>query len=436
MTVSLVKFDGSLDSLRKAIELCGGFEKLSRSDRVLIKPNNCFRHKIMPPYGMVTTAWILDGVVRLLLEYGCKDISIGEGAVVGVFGELDPYTKHGFKGTSIEKIAKKYGVKLIDFNQGPSRKMDLGGIKAQVSTAALETDFLINIPVLKTHFQAMVSLGFKNLKGCLTQDSKRRFHISKRLDSLICHLNEAIRSDLVIIDGIYMLEKGPETLVGVAHRKDLIIASRDIFEADVVGATILGIDPARVDYLKEFAQRYNRSFDTSAIQIRGESLESLRERLEWKFEPDRELLAPAKITGLSAPYPGKTLCSGCGATLALALSVFARDNPGMDFGGAELYYGLELKAQKDSPKVFLYGDCAIKSNKGLRKATKIEGCPPTLAKTLLALMKALLSRPSMFKMLVLRTMKLVGIRLGLYHEVFPRWERYRSKEFDKSHFAL
>ena len=436
MTVSLVKFDGSLDSLRKAIELCGGFEKLSRGDRVLIKPNNCFRHKIMPPYGMVTTAWILDGVVQLLLEYGCKDISIGEGAVVGVFGELDPDTKHGFKGTSIEKIAKKYGVKLIDFNRGPSRKVDLGGIKAQVSTAALETDFLINMPVLKTHFQAMVSLGFKNLKGCLTQDSKKRFHITKRLDSLICRLNETVKSDLVIIDGIYMLEKGPETLVGVAHRKDLIIASRDIFEGDVVGATILGIDPAQVSYLKEFAQRHDRSFDSSTIQIEGESIESLRETLEWRFEPDRELLAPAKITGLSAPYPGKTLCSGCGATLALALSVLAKDNPGVDFGGAELYYGLELKAQKDTPKVFLYGDCAIKSNKGLQRATKIEGCPPTLTKTLLALVKALLGKPSMFKMLVLRTMKLLGIRLGVYHEIFPRWERYRSKEFDKAHFIL
>ena len=435
MTVSLVKFDGSLDSLRKAIELCGGFEKLNKSDRVLIKPNNCFRHKIMPPYGMVTTSWIIEGVVQLLLEYGCKDISIGEGAVVGVFGELDPYTKHGFKGTSIEKIAKKYGVELIDFNQGPSREVDLGGIKAQVSTAALETDFLINIPVLKTHFQAMVSLGFKNLKGCLTQDSKRRFHISKRLDPLICRLNEAIKSDLVIIDGVYMLEKGPETLVGVARRKDLIIASRDIFEGDVVGATILGIDPAQVGYLKEFAQRHGRSFDISAIQIKGESIESLRERLEWKFEPDRELLAPAKITGLSAPYPGKTLCSGCGATLALALSIFGKDNPGMDFGGAELYYGLELKAQKDTRKVFLYGDCAIKSNKGLRNASKIQGCPPTLTKTLLALMGALLSKPRMLRMLLLRTTKLIGIRLGLYREIFPRWHRYRSKEFDKAHFV-
>ncbi|MGA2670269.1 MAG: DUF362 domain-containing protein [Dehalococcoidia bacterium] len=434
MTVSLVKFDGSLDSLRKAIELCGGFEKLNKNDRVLIKPNNCFRHKIMPPYGMVTTSWIIEGVVQLLLEYGCRDISIGEGAIIGIFDELEPYTKQCFRGTGIEKIAKKYGVKLVDFNAGAFSELDLEGIKVQVSRTALDTDFLINIPVLKTHFQTKVSLGFKNLKGCLSKDSKKRFHISKRLDNLVCLLNEAIQNDLVIIDGIYMLERGPETLAGVAHRKDLIIASPDVFECDVVGATILGIEPAQVNYLQEFAQRHGRSFDLSAIQIKGKDIESLREQLEWRFEPDKELLTPAKITGLSAPYPGQSLCSACGATLALALSIFGKDNPGMDFGGVALYYGLGLKPERDTQKIFLYGDCAIKSNKGLQNAINIEGCPPTLTKTLLALMKALLSKPRMFRMLLLRAIKLIAIRLGIYHEIFPRWERYRSKEFDKTHF--
>jgi len=434
MTVSLVKFDGSLDPLRKAIELCQGFEKLNGQDRILIKPNNCFRHKIMPPYGMVTTSKVIDGVVQLLLEYGCKDISIGEGAIIDIFDELEPYTKQGFKGTGIDKVAGKYGIKLIDFNQGDFHELDLEGVKVKVSRAALDTDFLINVPVLKTHFQTKASLGFKNLKGCLNKNSRKRFHMSKRLDTLICLLNEVIKSDLVIIDGIYMLERGPETLVGVAHRKDLIIASPDIFECDVVGTTILGIDPAQVDYLREFARRHNRSFNISAIQIKGEDIESLKEQFEWRFEPDKELLAPAKITGLSAPYPGQTLCSACGATLALALSIFGKDNPGMDFGGAALYYGLGLNPERDTQKVLLYGNCAIRSNKSLRNAIKIEGCPPTLTKTLLALMKNLLSKPRMLRMLLLRTIKLMGIRLGVYQEIFPRWERYRSKEFDKTHF--
>jgi len=434
MTVSLVRFDGSLDSLRRAIELCNGFEKLNVDDRVLIKPNNCFRHPITPPYGMVTTSTIIELIVQLLLEHGCRDISIGEGAIIGIFEELEPYTKRGFRGTGIERVAKKYGVELIDFNKGPFQELDLGSVKAQVSKTALEADFLINVPVLKTHFQTKVSLGFKNLKGCLNKASKKRFHTSNRLDLSIYWLNEAIKSDLVIIDGIYMLEKGPETLAGIAHRKDLIIASPDIFECDVVGATILGIDPSQVDHLKEFAQKHNRSFDISAIQIKGEDIQSVEERLEWQFVPDRELLSPKGVTGLSAPPPGQTLCCACAATLALALSILAKDNPKMDFGGAQLYYGLELKPERDARDVLLYGNCAIKSSKGLENATRIEGCPPTLTKTLITLMRVLLNRPRMLRMVFVRFIKLMGIRLGIYKEVFPKWERYRSKEFNKRHF--
>ena len=434
MTVSVVRFDGSLDSLRRAIELCNGFGQLDSNRRILIKPNNCFRHPIMPPYGMVTTSIITELIVQLLLEHGCRDISIGEGAIIGIFDELEPYTRRGFQGTGIDRVAKKYGIKLIDFNKGPFQELDLGDIKAQVSKTALEADFLINIPVLKTHFQTKVSLGFKNLKGCLNKASKKRFHTSDKLNLLIYWLNEAIKSDLVIIDGIYMLEKGPETLAGVAHRKDLIIASPDIFDCDVIGATILGIDPSEVDHLREFAKRHNRSFDISAIQIKGEDIESVKEHLEWQFVPDRELLSPKGVTGLSAPNPGQTLCCACAATLALALSILAKDNPKTDFGGAHLYYGLELNPERDAQDVVLYGNCAIKHSKDLKNATRIEGCPPTLTKTLLALMRVLLNRPRMLRMVFVRFIKLIGIRLGIYKEVFPKWEKYRSKEFNKKDF--
>jgi uncharacterized protein (DUF362 family) len=434
MTVSLVRFDDSLDSLRKAIELCNGFEQLDSNRKILIKPNNCFRHPIMPPYGMVTTSTITELLVRLLLEHGCRDISIGEGAIIGIFDELAPYTKRGFQGTSINRVAKKYGIKLIDFNKGPFQELDLGGIKAQVSKSALEADFLINVPVLKTHFQTKVSLGFKNLKGCLSKASKKRFHTSNKLDLLIYWLNEAVKSDLVIIDGIYMLEKGPETLAGIAHRKDLIIASPDIFECDVIGTTILGIDPSDVAHLREFAKRHNRSFDISEIQIKGEDIESVREHLVWQFIPDRELLSPKGVTGLSAPYPGQTMCCACGATLALALAIMAKDNPKTDFGGAHLYYGMELKPERDARDILLYGNCAIKNSKDLNTVTRIEGCPPTLTKTLIALMRVLLNRPRMLRMVFERFIKLIGVRLGMYKEVFPRWERYRSKEFNRKHF--
>jgi uncharacterized protein (DUF362 family) len=80
MVVSVVKLQESLESLREAIELCGGFEGLGRNDKVLIKPNICLSGW-MPLYGLVTTNGLLVGLVQLLVERGCHDISVGEGPV-------------------------------------------------------------------------------------------------------------------------------------------------------------------------------------------------------------------------------------------------------------------------------------------------------------------------------------------------------------------
>jgi uncharacterized protein (DUF362 family) len=80
MVVSVIKLQEPLESLRQAIELCGGFEGLGRNDKVLTKPNTCLS-EWMPLYGLVTTTSLLEGLVQLLVERGCHDISIGEGPV-------------------------------------------------------------------------------------------------------------------------------------------------------------------------------------------------------------------------------------------------------------------------------------------------------------------------------------------------------------------
>jgi uncharacterized protein (DUF362 family) len=80
MVVSVVKLQEPLESLSQAIELCGGFEGLGRKDKVLIKPNTCFSGW-MPPYSLVITTSLLEGLVQLLVQQGCHYISIGEGPV-------------------------------------------------------------------------------------------------------------------------------------------------------------------------------------------------------------------------------------------------------------------------------------------------------------------------------------------------------------------
>lgn len=431
MTVSIVKFDGSLESIGRAIELCGGFDKLNRNDRVLIKPNITFGSWIaIPPYGMVTTSKMVEGILWKLAEHGCNNVSIGEGTILGVLGSN---TRRGFEYTGISKVAKKYGAKLIDFNDGPFDRKDLGGIKVGISKMALEADFLINVPVLKTHPQVKVSLGFKNFKGCLDVASRKTFHM-KGLEHLICLLNQLLESDLTIIDGIYMLEKGPDTVVGVAYRKNLIIASRDAFECDCVGATILGFELSQIGYLEEYAQLSKRAADVKAFQIVGERLEPPQEKLRWEMNPDEELFEFAGITGLSAPHPGDYICSGCYANLAYSFGLFGKVNPNLNLGNITIYSGKNGASQETGQRILLYGNCAIKSNGEKNNAASIAGCPPQTMNTLFFLMKTLLSKQRMIQSIVSGSPKLLALRAGVYSGNLPKWKRYRLPEFDRRHF--
>jgi uncharacterized protein (DUF362 family) len=203
--VAIVKYDGTGNALERAIELCGGFEELKPSHKILLKPNILWAGtKKLPPYGVVTTSTMVDHLLHLLREQGCTDITIGEGTIVNK--EMGSNTMRGYDWSGIGKVAKRYGVKLVDFNTEPFEEVRLDEIKVNISRWALESDFLINLPVLKAHRQTKISLGMKNLKGCLALSSKKAFHMHG-LTRLIALLNTKIKTSLTIIDGIYGLEK-------------------------------------------------------------------------------------------------------------------------------------------------------------------------------------------------------------------------------------
>ncbi|MBN2098084.1 MAG: DUF362 domain-containing protein [Dehalococcoidia bacterium] len=433
MVVSIVKLAEPFKSLREAVSLCDGFAKLDKHARIMVKPNISVGLRL-PPYGMITTTCMLEALLQLLIEEGCSDITIAEGSIE-VLG-LD--TRKACARTDIDKLATKYGVRLMDLNRGPFRQVELEGFQVQIAQSALETDFLINVPVLKTHGLTKVSLGFKNLKGCLSPASKTKFHGSNRLNRLIYLLNEVVKSDLTIIDGTYMLERGPDTLLGTARRKDLIIASQDKFACDVVGSAIMGIDPSEVGYLRAYAESHGRPLTTDGIQIEGEKdIKALGERLEWKPDVAKELLAPAGVTGISVPYPGDSLCSRCYANLGLALVAFVTDNPNRDCDELVICCGKDVRPEHEGQRAILYGNCAINNHDGSTgTVVAVKGCPPRLWDTLLALHVMTLGRRRSLGVVPKEIFGLAGAKLGVYEYALPKWKTYDSEGFDKRHFKV
>ncbi len=430
--VAVVRYDGTSSSLKKAIELCDGFKALKPDHKILLKPNILWGGtKKLPPFGVVTTSAVVSHLLQLLRDQGCRDITIGEGTVPNK--ELGSSTHRGYKWSGIGKAAERYGARLIDFNSELFEEVQLEKVRVKVSRWVLESDFLINLPVLKTHQQTKVSLGMKNLKGCLAIESKKKFH-KHDISRLIALLNTRIKTALTLIDGIYAMEKGPDFL-GTSYRTNLLIAGRDILSCDIVGAVAIGIKPEEVDHLREFSSLNGRSLSPDAIEVKGETLNQIARPMKWQLSVE-DIFHQAGIKGITIQQQetDQSRCSGCEAILSAFCGIFCKDNPGVALDGVEICLGRETKPKKESKKVFLLGDCAIAANKDFKDGIKIKGCPPPILDTVMSIVFKSLPKKRVAKILTSRMIKNIGIKLGIYDEAFPAFGIYKPPDFDRSHF--
>jgi uncharacterized protein (DUF362 family) len=175
--VSIVKYEKPYESVKTVIDMCGGLDHLPSGAKVFIKPNIVFWTKVcdFPKWGVITTSRVIEDVVRVLAEHGITDITIGEGIVADPKDKQTP--AHAFETLGYKKLTEKYGVKTVNVMDRPFEKVDLGdGIELKFNTDILNSDFVVDIPPLKTHNQTMVSLGIKNLKGTIDIASRKKCH--------------------------------------------------------------------------------------------------------------------------------------------------------------------------------------------------------------------------------------------------------------------
>ncbi len=385
--VSIVTYKKPAESLREAIGLADGFKHLKKGDRVVIKPNALTwdnNHHI-PPYGVFTTTRLVEDLVMALVDFGCADIAIAEGAVQ--LSADSPTTIGVMENLGYGALVKKYGVKLIDLNDGPFTKVKLADdLTLSISEPALQADFLIDVPAMKTHSQTKVSLGMKNLKGCLKMASRRLCHHKDLdLDYCVSLIPEKLTPALTIEDGIYVLEKGP-IHTGNAYRADLIVVSTDIFAADVVATTLLGIDPAEIGHLSHFAKRNGRSLDYHDFVVKGEDIQAVKKPVKWDWNWNEDNTGPTifarmGITGVAIPKYDETLCTGCSPIVNMSNIFIISANKGKPFGNFEVLSGKRMQARPGYDKTLLLGNCIIAANKGnknIKQAVELRGCPPSV----------------------------------------------------------
>jgi len=382
--VSLVTYEAGNNALKTAIELVNGLESLSPSDRIMIKPNLVAwddQHPIAP-YGVFTTTRLVEDLVILLKDLGCQHIRIGEGSVEVKKGVGTP---RAFEGLGYKALEKRYGVNLVDFNQSSHDAFPIhDDLKLRIAKEALACDFFIDFPVLKTHGQTKVSLGMKNLKGCLKKTAKRQCHNPKYpLEDNFSHLADIIKPALTIIDGIYALERGAFHY-GNAYPKNLIIASKDTFAADLAGAKLMGFDGKDIDHFGYYAARHGWSLDVNDLDIRGEALDAHIQPLKWDWTWTEENTGPGVfkkmgITGVALPKYDETLCSGCSPIANMSNLLVMSAFKGEPLPRVEILNGKKMQARPGFDKTVLLGNCIIKANENnpnISEVVEVKGCPP------------------------------------------------------------
>ncbi|MFP3999787.1 MAG: DUF362 domain-containing protein [Desulfobacterales bacterium] len=400
-STSVVRYEKPYESVKNAVELCGGLDHLPDKAKVFIKPNIVFwtRACEFPKWGVITTSRVIEDVVRLLKERGIDDITIGEGIVADPKDKQTP--AHAFETLGYKKLGEKYGVKTVPIMERPFEKVDLGdGIELKFNTDIINSDFVVNLPAMKTHNQTIVSLGIKNLKGTIDIPSRKKCHSAdpeKDLHYHIARLADKMPPMLTLIDGIYTVERGP-AFDGKMHRSNLLAASADVFSADLAGARLLGYDPQTIPYLVHAAENRRRPADLSDVEILGEKIENVAAYHEWDFayirEKTRELPVPLAKQGVDGLFYRKfdnTMCTYCTGLNGLVLTAIRAAWKGEPWDNVEVLTGKSMEPTPGMKATILLGQCMYKKNKDhpdIEKMIPVKGCPPDPKKVVKALHEA------------------------------------------------
>lgn len=209
---------------------------IGRGSRVVIKPN--LLAPAPPEKAILTHPLVVRAVAEYVLEKGGRP-QISDSPAMGTFRKV-------MKESGILGALQGLDVECREFSASVS--VDIGEPfgKVEVARDALETDVLINLPKLKTHSQMLLTLGVKNLFGCVVGFRKPEWHFRTGVDRemfalLLVRLYETIKPAVTLLDGILGMEGEGPGAAGVPRHIGIILAGTDAVAVDTVVCRMLGL---------------------------------------------------------------------------------------------------------------------------------------------------------------------------------------------------
>jgi uncharacterized protein (DUF362 family) len=287
--VGIARGSNMEEAVRKAVEMSGGMDFIKAGQTVLIKPN--VTGAVLNP--TTTSPEVLYAVIKMVSERGPKRIIVADRSFSPIFNTSTPKTLDVMKKVGhldavnqavsdvkapvvavgledceeeLELLGRK-GVEM--WRKMKPEKADSWPNGFELAELLFAVDHVINVPVIKTHFQAWFTMSMKAFVGMSHHRTRREFHTafkggadlmdqkasgSRRrlgpegrkqdidevmpLVNRVAELNLGVTPALNILDGTKSFVFGGPSH-GDAVEGKLVVASRDRIAADVTGVAVL-----------------------------------------------------------------------------------------------------------------------------------------------------------------------------------------------------
>lgn len=253
------------DTLKPVLyEMMGslGGDLFAGNPRVLIKPN------LLSPAGPERAVLTHPLVVRAVAEYVLSKGGRPQVSDSPALGSYDKLLKEGgylnaFQGIDVSFKPLEESV-WVDIGEPFGR--------IEIARDVMEADVVVNLAKLKTHSQMLLTLGVKNLFGCIVGLRKPEWHLRAGVDRevfarLLVQLYNAIRPAVTIVDGILAMEGQGPGKNGTPRRLDVLVGSRSGIETDRAICRMLGMEP---DKLLTNAAAAKMGLASKEVYIKGD----------------------------------------------------------------------------------------------------------------------------------------------------------------------
>uniref|UniRef100_B8HRR9 DUF362 domain-containing protein n=1 Tax=Cyanothece sp. (strain PCC 7425 / ATCC 29141) TaxID=395961 RepID=B8HRR9_CYAP4 len=217
-------------------------------DRVLLKPNLLTGAR--PAKECVTRPEMVYCIAKLVRAAGGQPF-LGDGPAFG--SAKGVAFANGYK-----PLVEELNLPIIEFQGQRYQTASEEFNHLLLSKQAMEADVVINLPKVKSHVQLTLTLGVKNLFGCVPGKMKAWWHMeagknADRFAQMLVETARTISPDLTIVDGIIGHEgNGPSG--GEPRALNLLAASPNVFAIDRSIVEILSVDPQIIPVMRAAAR--------------------------------------------------------------------------------------------------------------------------------------------------------------------------------------